>query len=190
MMQLDVYLARPVLGTDTEKPMESDWLAFRPLRLASGKLWVLDPTLFEGEVITLPPGEYQVLAKVMDWADDRRVSRLRVITGPIDPVDGAVLGRQISEVGVDFAQVGVGDWERCTSSAEALDEASQNRIVAALDTMELYGVAYWDEHGQVPMPFVQSGFGDGTFPIYEILRDSVRVGVEVVFIDTEKGPSP
>ena len=42
----------------------------------------------------------------------------------------------------------------------------------------------------VPMPFVQSGFGDGAFPIYEILRDSARVGAEVVFIDTEKGPSP
>ena len=186
-MQLDAYLARPVLGTDTEPPVESNWLVLCPLRLVSGKLWVLDPTLFEGEVIPLPPGEYQVLAKVMDWSDDRRVSRLRVV-GPVQ-VDGAVLGTQVGEVGVDFAQVGVGDWERCTSGAEALDEASQNRVVAALDTMELYGVAYWDEHGEVPMPFVQSGFGDGTFPIYEIVRDSVRVGVEVVFISTDEGPS-
>jgi hypothetical protein len=32
------------------------------------------------------------------------------------------------------------------------------------------------------MPFATSGFGDGLYPVYELVADGDRVGVEVEFI--------
>jgi hypothetical protein len=35
------------------------------------------------------------------------------------------------------------------------------------------------------MPVAKSGFGDGGYPIHELLLDAKRVGVEIVFIGPE-----
>jgi len=86
-------------------------------------------------------------------------------------------------VGVDFAQVGVGDFEAIKAAAERLDEAGQAAVVASLDAPSLWGIAPWGSQPEVQMPFVKSGFGDGSYAIYELLASAERTGVEVVFID-------
>lgn len=181
-MTLQEYLDYGPLGLHNGWK-ESEWLEFRSLDIAGGKLAVVDPTLFEGPIIDVPPGTYRVQVVVMDRRDDRRIARLRVLMGA-----EASAGDEIDSVGVDFAQVGVGDWEAVTRAAAALDRPGEEAIIATMDTLDLYGVIVWSPNGEADMPFVSSGYGDGSYPIYEIRRDGTRVGIEVVFIDHDGRP--
>ncbi len=46
-----------------------------------------------------------------------------------------------------------------------------------------YAVARLGRESDTTMLIVESGFGDGTFPVYELRRGSERVGIETVFIN-------
>ena len=115
-------------GRPGAEPIESEWLDICPLALVSGELGVIDPSVFEGETVEMSAGIYQAQARVMDWADDRRVSRLRVAR-----CQEVRLGGQVGSVGVDFAQVGVVDWDAAQRAAESLDAEGEQEVIAGLD---------------------------------------------------------
>jgi hypothetical protein len=54
---------------------------------------------------------------------------------------------------------------------------------------EKYRAFALDEQNRAVMALARSGFGDGCYPIYELVSRSRRVGVEVVFVK-EKEPYP
>ena len=176
-MTLQEYLERDPADAHGADFIESDRLDICPLALVSGRLGVIDPTTFDGETVEVSPGTYQVQARVMDWADDRRVSRLRVTS-----CQDVRLGGQVGSVGVDSAQVGVVDWDAAQRASEGLDAEGEQEVISGLDAPTLGGVACWSRAEGVFMPWVSSGFGDGNFPIYELLTGDIRVGAEVVFI--------
>jgi hypothetical protein len=163
---------------------ESDWVEFARLPIASGKLRISDPMFFRD----LPPsptfavarGLYHVRAKLVTYADDRRVSRLQILRGEI-----ATLGHRLGEVGVDFAQVAVFDPVVLDAAAEAMDDAQAEQFVAELDAIEEYGIAHLGLDERAIMPLAASGFGDGGYPIHELVHKGERVGMEVVFIGPE-----
>jgi hypothetical protein len=144
---------------------------------------VIDPSFapFErhGLLIDLPVGEYEVVAKVMDYVTEKRVSRLRVLRVSSEPQVGGEIGKTWS----DTARIGACDYE-AYKRAWGDDDDRAWTIVGPTLEQDPTGVAVLDQDSGAILPFVESGFGDGEFPVFE-LRDptaGVRVGIEVEFI--------
>jgi hypothetical protein len=164
---------------------ESDWIKFAQLSIVSGKLAVSDPMFFRDlpppPTFDMPCSVYEVAAKIMTYPDDRRVSRLRAALD-----ERATMGSPLARVGVDFAQVGVFDPVVLDSAAEKMDNSEGEDMLTALDAITEYGVVHLGKDPVATMPTVVSGFGDGSYPIYELVRDEGRrAGVEVIFIGAE-----
>jgi hypothetical protein len=162
---------------------ESDWIEFASLPIVSGKLRVSDPMFF-GDLPPSPTfdvecGAYRVMAKTMTYPGDRRVSRLRAtLTEP------STFGPRLDDVGVDFAQVGVFDPVIWQEAGEKMENAL-SEIVDDLCAIREFGVVQLGTDERAIMPLARSGFGDGGYPIHELLLDGKRVGVEIVFIGPE-----
>lgn len=171
------------LHRNLPKGDESDWIEFAFLPIFSGKLRVSDPMFFR-DLLPSPTfdvecGTYQVMAKIMTYPGDRRVSRLRAILS-----EPSTSGSRLDDVGVDFAQVGAFDPVILDEAGEKMDNAEGEKMVADLDlgAIQEFGVVQFGAGERAVMPVVVSGFGDGGYPIHELLCDGKRVGVEVVFI--------
>jgi len=163
---------------------ESDWIEFASLTIVSGKLRVSDPMFFRD----LPPsptfnvecGKYRVMAKIVTYPGDRRVSRLKAILH-----EPSSLGSRLDDVGVDFAQVGIFDPVILDEAGEKMDNVESEMMVAALGAIQEFGVVQLGADERAIMALAVSGFGDGGYPIHELLLDGKRVGIEVVFIGPE-----
>jgi hypothetical protein len=180
-MDIASYLSQPApLRTSSRVCFETEWLDMGRLVIASGKLGIADPNLFPSDYVSveLRNGNYGVAVKLMEYGSNRRVSRLQVLEGN----DGS-RGSQIGSVIVDFAQLGVCDLEATLLACHLLDEEAQSAITKVLDSGQLYGLLQWDLDSSAPMPFVRPGFGDDEYPIYELRNHSLRVGIEIVFIE-------
>jgi hypothetical protein len=186
-MTLQDYLAQHT-GSPGSVAVESDWLDFCSLPVRSGKLAVFDPTLFDGPVVLLSPGEYRVSVKVRAVGEIRQISRLRVSgglqSGQGHPPFGLheILGTKIAEVGVDFGQVGVADADAIYAAAEHLTVSDQEEIISSMNTLSLFGMIPWSRSDSLFMPWVVSGDGDGRYPVLELVVNGERVGIEVVFV--------
>jgi len=163
---------------------ESEWVVFASFPVVSGKMSVSDPMFFRD----LPPpptfavgsGSYQVQAKVVTYPGDKRVSRLRAVLE-----EPSSVGPRLGYVGVDFAQVTVFDPVVLNDAAENLTASESERLVDDLDAIREYGAVRIGADDSAIMPVVSSGFGDGRYPIHELLVDGKRVGLEVIFIGNE-----
>jgi len=193
---------------------ETDWISFCQLELESGKLQVHDamsppsnglqppgvresfgtfvidgkPRTFYYEpdpLVDLPPGQYGVAVRCMQWGRDRRISRLRVL------LKGrrGQRGEEVDGVCIDTARCGVCDPEVFSAAWRDYPGEAVNELEYQLTGGALYGAFALDEQYGAVMAFAHSGFGDGCYPVYELVSRSSRVGVEVVFIH-ENEPYP
>jgi len=183
MAELDEFLdgesrppAKGTLGT------ESRWLHFCDLDLRSGRLLVIDPSFApyeqDGLLVDLPVTRYTVSAKVLDYGTEKRVSRLQVVTRLAE----ATLGPEIGKTWSDTARTGVCDYQ-LYKEAWGDDERGWQIVGPTLEELSS-GVAVLDEAAGAILPFLESGFGDGEFPVFELLdgHSNSRVGIEVQFI--------
>lgn len=163
---------------------ESDWIEFASLPVISGKLRVSDPMFFRdlpsSPTFDVECGTYRVLAKTITYPGDKRVSRMRAFLK-----EPATLGPRVDDVGVDFAQVGIFDPVILDQAAERMDHAEGEKMIADLEAIQEFGAIQLGAEEQAIMPVAASGFGDGRYPIHELLLDAKRVGLEVVFIGPE-----
>jgi hypothetical protein len=172
------------LHRNLPKGEESDWVQFASLPVISGKLRVSDPMFFRD----LPPsptfdvecGTYRVTAKTITYAGDRRVSRLRAMVK-----EPSSFGPRLGDVRVDFGQVGIFDPVILDEAGEKMDNAEGEKMIANLDAIREFGVVQLGPDERAVLPLAVSGFGDGGYPIHELLLDGKRVGLEVVFIGPE-----
>ncbi len=165
--------------------VESEWLPFVTIELLGSRLRIADVYMIgtpgEGVELAAEPGRYALDAKVMTFDDDRRISRLRVQRAGLV----GVLGEPAGEVGVDLAAVGVTDGERIRAFFEADNDAFQEWGDALwYQRNDMVGV--WPcEPADTTIAYVDSGFGDGTFPVWHLMHDGVAVGLEIEFIAPE-----
>lgn len=162
---------------------ESDWLTIHGLDLESGMLSVADPNLFPSDrVVQLPAGQYDVQVRLLHQsAELTLISSLRVCLSP-----DLVKGTFILDASCDFAQIGVGDSERCKLACAQMDFVDVENVMNALDRRDLAGIIQWSRHDPgALMPFVRPAYGDGVFPVYELLKDGIRNGVELSFLEEE-----
>jgi hypothetical protein len=66
-----------------------------------------------------------------------------------------------------------------------MDKGEGEKVVEDLGAIREFGVIQLGSDKRAIMPLATSGFGDGRYPIHELLLDGKRVGVEVVFIGPE-----
>ncbi|HXL25990.1 MAG TPA: hypothetical protein VN952_04880 [Chthoniobacterales bacterium] len=174
------------LHRNLPKGDESDWIEFAALPIISGKLRVSDPMFFRDSppspTFEVECGTYRVMAKLITYPKEsgRRVSRLRAILH-----EPSFFGSRLDDVGVDFAQVGVFDPIILDEAGEKMDNAQGEKMVADLGAIQDFGIVQFGSDERAIMPLASSGFGDGNYPIHELLFDGKRVGVEVVFIGPE-----
>lgn len=161
---------------------ESDWLPFCTLELGGAEFLVVDasyaPDRDEGITIKAPPGSYELQVKVVHYGRDRRVSRLRAALRGSAPRPG----RKLGEVRSDTGRTGVCDFRVFSRAWGQDDEASYQTLSAAFRGAPPFGIAALDKARGPFMPFVASGFGDGTFPVFALLEGKRRVGFEIEFI--------
>lgn len=161
---------------------QTDWLDFCELVLKGSKVLCADaqfaPSADDGVLVELSSGKYLVQAKCVDYGGDKRVSRLRILREHVVPA----LGAQLGETWTDTARTGVCDFAVFTNAWGTDNDASFEKISPAFNTSEPFGIAILDKTSGAVLPFVDSGFGDGTFPVFELVVDEKRVGLEIEFI--------
>ncbi len=188
---------------------ETGWTSFGQFELVSGKLLVDDPSGEPGDVypsyghvlvngkpveirpapspvVHLPPGTYVSEVRCMQWGKYSHVSRLRVFLKG----NHVQLGKKIGGVNTDTGAIGVCDVDvfgaawRNYPGGDAGSEVEDH-----VTGEEKYGVFALDKQHRAVMAFARAGFGEGGYPVYELVSGSKRVGIEIDFIK-EKEPYP
>lgn len=160
----------------------TDWLDFCELELKGSNILIVDtqfvPSEKDGLLVALSAGKYTIQAKTVNYGGDRRVSRLRAFQAGTNPK----LGEEIGKTWTDTAMTGICDFETFSKAWGNDNHASYAVIEPFFESGEDFGVAVFDAASGAVMPFVHSGFGDGNFPVLELLAARKRVGFEIVFI--------
>ena len=151
----------------------------RQVVVASGKLSIADSSYFYDApvVVDFPQGVADVGVTTEVHAGRRHVIKVLLTTpagrGP-GPMRGALLGKVL----VDFAQISVGDRVAVESAFDALGETGMSLYFDQLQTED---DVFWIElPSGVSMFAFRSGFGDGLYPVFELIDDrGQRVGVEI-----------
>ncbi len=162
--------------------VETDWKLLSKLTLKGGKFLVCDfqfiPSEKDGISVQAPPGIYTVEAKAIDFDGDRRISRLRVLQRGKKPC----IGKQLGDTWTDTAMTGICDLEILSKEWTAIgQDKAEEKLQEEYERGEDCGVFTLKSKG-TKVPFVSSGFGDGTFPIFELCDSEDRVGFEIEFI--------
>lgn len=169
------------------KGIPSEWFPVCKLKLAGPKLLVIDPSFApaatDGLLVRAAPGNYAVSAKCLYFNGDRRIARLRLL---LEGATKAVVGARVGKTWSDTGAIGVIDHKVFSEAWGDDDDASYERIRETIEDVEFCDVAILSRAKGAIMPFVESGFGDGTFPVYELLEKRRRVGIEVEFIADAK----
>lgn len=161
---------------------ESDWLFHCDLPIQGRRLQILDVVMAgnDGEGVTLDvaPGPYVVEARVMTYATDHRISRVRVHPKGAVGTVGDVAGM----VGVDLGAVAICDVDRLAPWAkdheDAWQEWGQDLWYGRTEPAGLYTCTA----ASTVVPFLDSGLGDGTYPVYSLMENGRAIGLEAVFL--------
>lgn len=176
--ELDEFFARANGG----KGLFTPWLPFLQMPVKGNGFFLTDmrpgPTE-DGLKVELAPGNYRVEVQGFVRGSDRRCARFRVYLEGSKPK----LGQQLGTVATDLATMGFYD-PKCFQSLRK--QGSEEFFAwgeSAFDASKSsHGVLVHDLKRSAILPYVTSGFGDGTYPVYELTQLNRRVGFEVEFI--------
>ena len=160
--------------------VESDWLEVGTLQVTTGSLWAGDPYVCNGDdgcFVKVPAGPYVLMAKAMDFAGRKRVSRLRVF---LESAGKLVLGKKVGEADIDTATIAVCDIA-AVDDAIGDDRAHFAELITQ-HAYEDYGVVEFRMKKPIAIPYVATGFGDDSYPVFELRSGRRRVGIETEFL--------
>jgi hypothetical protein len=182
MNELKVFLnqttgAHPVAG---QKGIATDWLHLCDLKIESGALCIFDPAYPPDDSgtelqVRLAPGIVKVEAMGIAYGADHRIAAIRCVSG----FDGHFeRGRILGEVSVDTGRIGIGDAKLLMSAFQGLTEDQYDEL---LDLADSDAEVLKLKNGGL-CPVLEAGFGDGSYPVQELLKDGVLAGVEIQLI--------
>jgi hypothetical protein len=116
----------------------------------------------------------------MDFEGFRIVGRLRVYPKTLR-ADRLTTGRGVGEAGTDSAAIAVCDLRGLLSAIAGQEHPFQRELEKQLRGQ--CGLLTSKVAPGVALPFVQSGFGDGTGPVYALQAEGRRVGIELTFVE-------
>jgi len=179
------FLASTLTGPEAEQGTlgtESEWLFHCEFEVQGTRLQVLDVSMAghddEGVILEVSPGVHVVEARVMTYGIDRRICRVRI--HPKREI--GTLGELAGEVGVDLAAVAICDVDRLAGWAQGHEDEWQRWGYQLWYGRTTPAGLYSCEPAKTIVPFIESGFGDGTYPVYYLMHDSRPVGLEAVFL--------
>lgn len=163
------------METDPAVRFLHDWEIVGKLEVG-GRLSLSDASYFYDDplVITLGADEYTISIRRLSSGDHEHVARIRIASSG----ESFSLGGEIGNVAVDFAQIGICDRNAIEVAFEALGDAGMLTFFEKLNVTDLVHTVQLP--GSAKMFVVRPGFGDGTYPVLELLSvDRRRVGVEI-----------
>lgn len=136
--------------------------------------------------VDVPAGTYEVHVEAFSYGTDGRIARLMAFLPGVTPIRGKAVG----EFGVDVATAAVFDvevLERFMDSDEAAWEGwIDGYTMREYDELDRAGLYPCADAGTA-MVYCSTGFGDGSYQVFELVRDGLVVGAEAVFLQPEQG---
>ncbi len=180
--------ARPAKGQAGE---HSDWLPFYDLKLKGGALQFVEMRVLglrgerHVECVEVPvaPGAFEVQCRAARFAGDVRISAMRAFPQGV----ATHRGRKLKKIPVDLGGIAVVDIEAIHPSMQEDEDRYQEWIEDLLYETESdlpVSVAKW-EPTKTDIPCVDGGFGDGSYPVLELVSGGKVVGLEAVFIEED-----
>lgn len=171
----------------------TDWLPMAELQ-TEGQFWIGEAEFLgmpeKGGYICVEPGTYEASVKVMYYGSVPKISRMRACRTPNlisrwfrGGGAEATLVLSDEECWADSGTAGIADSSAWSRIMERDDEdAVAAQVVEALKGGEgRLGVITYQPDG-VRAVWAMSGFGDGTYPIFELRQGDRCVGAEIEFI--------
>jgi hypothetical protein len=161
---------------------ETGWMYFLTISFQGPQLLIMDASLIPHQehalMVDLSPSDYRVSVKGVDYGIERRLSRVSCCRARREIKLGAKLG----ETWTDSAQTGMYDLGRlmkcCSGQSDRVEEIIQRKV----PDIGMLGIVSLDHASCLVF---NSGFGDGSYPVYELISERQRVGVEIEFISPE-----
>lgn len=172
----------------------SGWLPFHTLTLRGNALQFVEKRViglrgereYECTEVPATPGVYLVECRGARYKHDTRVAAMRAYPTGLS----VTRGKKVKELPVDIGGIAVVDIDIVQVSMreeEALYEEWHEEVIYGVDDSQVY-VDVWEPTG-TEIPSTESGFGDGSYPTYELLHHGKQVGLEVVYIE-DNAPYP
>jgi hypothetical protein len=163
------------MATESKIDDQMDWEIIGQLEI-QGKISISDSNYFYDQPVVVPleAGRYSVSVFYGTQEGHRYIARARVAIseGPLK------LGDEVGIVGVDFGQLGVCDRDSVETAFDILGDSRMPEYFDQLNTTDLIGTVKLPE--EVKMLIFRPGFGDGSYPVYEILgSNGRRRGLEI-----------
>ena len=165
-------------------PSASITIPFATFELRGTRLGFSDPwQILDAVAVVCPPGQYALEAECYCYGTDRRVARVLATASGRHGERGPLCG----EFGVDVGNACILDYDAiegfADADAQAFDEWGQRNIVDGARALS----------GSIPcttarstVVYFASGFGDGTYAVYERRDDYEIIGAEAVFLTGEE----
>jgi hypothetical protein len=166
---------REKIAGDTR--IESQWFSVGPFPLVGERLEICDCLSMpheDTEGFRLGSGTYHLLVKVITDAVEKRISRLRIIAQGRQPT----LAESIGHVSVDGGAVSLFDVDPIVGCDPEVLMDLEDRITGVV----MKGPTKFFSFGPTRVAMVQSGYGDGTYPVYALRQGGDLVGLEVEFL--------
>jgi hypothetical protein len=156
-------------------PAPEEWLPAAKLLVSSGCLFIGDPyyDAADAYVATVPPGRYQIEARLRDVDGEWYTARLRAL---LEASGEPKLGKQIGETCTDLAVMAFYDLEAAQEAIAGdngfyMERMTQNSFVGC-------GVVQLKLTKPMTIAYVETGFDCGA-RVYELRSGRRRIGVEV-----------
>jgi len=181
-MMLDEYLNSGSEGFPQTRTngIPSDWMPVCSITVSHGKLWAGDPFICDSDdgcMVDVSNGEYTVEAQGYDFDGVRIIGRTRVrLISESNPELGPLAG----ETGTDSALIAICDMGSLDAAVGSDDDGFQS-IIDGHD-FQRFGLLQFQMDGEINIAYVNSGFGDGTGPMYKLMSHDNCVGIELDFI--------
>jgi uncharacterized protein (TIGR03067 family) len=163
--------------------LPAEWIPVAEFEVVSSSVWAGDPLCMneeDGCLVELPAGTYILAAQGMDFDGFRVVGRVRVYPKTLRP-GRLKTGRAIGKTGTDSAAITVCDLRGLLPVIAGQESLFQRALEKQLRGR--CGLLTSKLAPGVALPFLQSGFGDGTGPVYALQANGRRVGLELAFVE-------
>ena len=170
-----------------QKGVFSTWLSCGTVPIIGGALQFVELRVLglrgeeEHECVEVPvePGQFVVEFRGVKYGCDGRIAAMRVFAVGATPKRG----KKLKEIPVDLggiAVVDIGAVHQSMKEKQAIHEKWMEKILYG-DDESLIGVCVW-RPTKTEILYVDGGFGDGTYPVYQLVSARKVVGLEIEFI--------
>lgn len=173
---------------DGAKPLERRQFKVADLPIRGASLGFGDAWAAPNDAVTVdvPAGTYEVHVEAFSYGTDGRIARLMVYLPGAAPIRGEAVG----EFGVDVAAAAVFDAEVLEGFMDDDEESWEGWLdeytARDYEELDVAGV-YPCPDADTAMVYCSTGFGDGSYEVFELRRYGQVVGAEAVFLRPDQG---